>query len=265
MPYGPITQPKAPSAVIFGVPARERGETLKTMREKLVTMLGGRDDLDAIQLNDWINGAYVEVATGFEFEETENMFRFVLDVNQPFYRMPEGIDYDIRLSIALPESESFARGRELTKLDMASYRDLPESAAYGFGTKIPPQFYVIWNSYLIVYPTPQERFTMTMDLAIIPKPMVNDYDSPVLQVDWHRAILLKAKQQVLEDTKNPQEALIAENAYIKYVQSRANRKALKKVGRIAHASFPGRKGGDYHGYDLGQNSGNPFVDRGSEF
>jgi hypothetical protein len=264
MPYGPVTAPRAPSNVIFGAPLSERGETLKTLQERLVIMLGDRSDLDPIQLADWINDAYIEVATSFDFIEMEEMFRFQMDIDQPFYTMPEGLEYSKSVMIAEDTSESARGGRVLDKIDLDSYRDLPESSAFGMGAFQIPRFYLIWNKYLIIYPTPKLRYITTMDIVVRPQPLVNDTDSPILPVDWHRAILLKAKQQVLEDKKSPQEALIAENSYIKFVQGRSNKKALEKTGRFASVSMPG-KYGSYRGYDLGNNSGNPFVDRGSDW
>lgn len=260
MPYGPISGAAAAPGIVLGAPLVSVGETRALMIQKLVGMLGGRDDLDKIKLGDWVNEAYIDIATGFDFPETDAMLGISLVSGQPFYNLPEGIDYT--KAAVMPDTTGFRGGRSLIKIDLDVYRTLPESSLYGFGFCYNlPDFYFVYGNVLVVYPTPVSAVTLTLDVSIIPQPLVRESDSPILTREWHRGIRLKAKQMILADNKSMQESMLAENEFVKFVQARGNRRALEKTNRLATAYVAGRD----CGYDLGQNSGNPFVDRGSDF
>lgn len=258
MPYNAIVAAAPATNLVFGAPKVEQGETLRTLREKLSISLAQRTDLNTILLNSWINDAYVDVATTFEFNETEFMLSIDLIAGQPFYSLPSNIDYTTNALLQLPDTTSYREGQRLDKIDLAMYRRLPDLTATGLQAQLDPTRYFIYGNVLVLYPAPWIARTLVLDGNVVPMALESETDSPILSREWHRAILLKAREMVLTDNNSPQEALLAANNFARYVQSRTSRKAMEKVNRLATVSLPGRS----CGYDLGQNSGNPFVDMG---
>lgn len=258
MPYGTITGAAAYTGQVLGMPLLEQGLTLRLMRDQLVKALAGRTDLDRILLDAWINDAYVDVATTFKFPETQFSLSVALVPSQPYYTMPSNIDYTTGANISLPENISFRYGQRLDKIDLTTYRRLPDLSGTGLQSRLEPGRYLVYGNVLIVYPMPWIARTLVLDGSLVPQPLVNDTDSPILSREWHRAIVLKAREIVLTDNNSPQEALLAANNFARYVQARTDKTAIEKTNRLASASVP--RGG--MGYDLGQNSGNPFVDDG---
>lgn len=258
MPYGTIGGIPPYGGNLLGVPRVEVGETMRTMREKLVSSLAGRTDKDIILLDSWLNDAYADVSTTFDFPETKFSLGVSLVPGQPFYAVPPNIDYTTGANISLPENISFRYGQRLDKIDLTTYRRLPDLTSTGPMAQLEPTRYFVYGAVLVVYPTPWTARSLVLDGSIVPMPMANDTDSPILSREWHRAIVLKAREMVLTDSNAPQDALLAANNYARYVQSRTDKRAIEKTNRLASVSVPRGNGG----YDLGQNSGNPFVDDG---
>lgn len=258
MPYTAITGAAPAPNILLGMPLTEVGDTLDSLRNKVVRMSGKRTDLDKIVLDQWINDAYVDVSTMFDFVETEFQLQLNLVQGQPFYALPPNIDYTTNALLQLPDTLSFRLGQRLDKIDLATYRNLPDLTGTGLQAHLESTRYFIHRNVLVVYPTPWTARILVLDGVLVPQPLSKDTDSPILSREWHRAIALKAKEMILTDNNAPQEALLAKNSFMSYVQSRTSRKAIEKTNRLASASMPR---GDC-GYNLENNSGNPFVDRG---
>jgi hypothetical protein len=222
----------APAPVVsVGAPKTSEGDTLASMRAWLSRALAGRDDIESSTLNDWINDAYVDVCTSVDIDELKASIALVTIVDQPLYLLPYVVAST--QGAALVDDQLVARGIPLAKVDKSVYRDWPDKTGR-------PEYYFREGDMLVIYPTPDKAYLLSLDVRIRPLRLVEDTDSPILGLEWHRPIRLNARQMAFDDLQEFDKALPAENSFVNSVRRRSNREANEDERRVVGSSVPGR-------------------------
>lgn len=226
MPYTVLdpTTAKAAPVLTVGNPLTSRGETLLSFEQELYYQLGGRDDVDSARLRRWINWGYIDVATSLEIEELNSSFALSLVATQPLYLMPSQLFSTIEVSLV--DSMHPDGGYPLERMDISAYRGSPV-------VNDAPDGFFIHGEMMVIYPTPIQASTAGVDFRIRPNFMVNDTDSPLLQLEWHEAILIAAKEKAFDGLLEPDRAVAARNQWINIVRRRRDRMAEEDRGKHA--------------------------------
>lgn len=233
MPYvalDPGNAVEAPTTSV-GAPKTSMGKTLASMRLELQRMLGGRDDIEPDRLNTWINDAYIDVCTSLKIDELKASIAFDVLADQYLYLLPYVVS--TIQAMALVDTTLMTGGMPLAKTDRDTYRSLCDKTGR-------PELYFRENDILVLYPIPDKDYIGSLDFRLRPMPLTDDTHSPILGEEWHRAILLKARQNGFDDLLEFDKALPAENSFINSVRRRSDREAGEDERRVIGSSVPGR-------------------------
>ncbi len=212
-----------------GAPMQNYGKTLMKLREELFLGLGGRSDASS-RLDAWINDAYVDLVTSLQLDELRSSIVFSTVAGQGLYLMPTVVD--TLISVNAPTAGDM-QGYPLTKIDLASFRDLETAGG-------APRTFFRYGQLLVLWPNPASVWTLNIDFRMRPQPLVADEDSPIVGLEWHRAILLGAKAMAHYDLLENDLAALAENKYLIYVRRRRDRQADEDENRVLGSSVPRR-------------------------
>ena len=233
MPYVALDPDNAVGAPItsVGAPKTSVGKTLASMRTELQKMLGGRDDIESGRLDTWINDAYLDVCTSLRIDELKASIAFDILAGEYLYLLPYVVS--TIQAMALVDSTLTSGGQPLTKTDRDTYRSACDKTDR-------PELFFRENDILVLYPTPDKDYVGSLDFRLRPLPLTEDTDSPILGEEWHRAILLKARQNGFDDLLEFDKALPSENSFINAVRRREDREAGEDERRVIGSSVPGR-------------------------
>lgn len=223
---------EAAPVTTLGEPLTSEGETLASMEDWLTAALGGRDDLSSARKRGWINDAYIDICTSNDLDELHGSISITTVAGQPLYLLAPVVS--TIQGAALVDSLLPSGGIPLTKIDKGYYRTLEDD-------EDRPQFFFREGNMMVVYPTPDKAYTIPIDFRITPLPLVEDTDSPILRLEWHRAIRLTARQMAFDDLQQFDKLPQAENSAVQTVRRRNNREASEDEGRVVRSSVPGRE------------------------
>ena len=239
MPYivlDPTTAQAAP-AISFGAPdtvaKHPAGKSLSAMRTRLTLEVGNRvgdQVLTPAVLNEWINDAYIDLFGSLDLPEANASFQLLTVINQPFYLLPPGVD-TIRMISEIGTDwtpTDNTRGKPLRKIDLNAYRRLP--ALIPWSPQNPqlsyqPSMWLREGTMLVLYPTPDNVYTLAVDVVIKPQPLVADTDYPILEDKWHEPLFKAAKYRAWEGIQNDTKALTTMNESARLIQRKNDRDA----------------------------------------
>lgn len=224
------TAAAAPVTTI-GEPKTSVGDTLASMRTWLRRALLGRDDLTDDELDLWINDAYLDVCTSVDIDELKASIALTTVAGQMLYNLPYVVSST--QSAALIDTTLYSGGIPLNKADKVWYREQENKSDR-------PEVFFREGEVLVLYPTPDKAYTISIDFRVRPLPLSDDTDSPIIGQEWHRAIRLGARQKAFDDLQEFEKALPAENSYTNAVRRRNNREASEDERRVIGSSVPGR-------------------------
>lgn len=239
MPYIVIdpTAAQVIPASALGNPKASIGETVTTLEAKLQTQLGGvRADITPAMQLGWINFAYRDLCSSIETDELKGSLTFDLVASQPLYLLPIQVRAIRALSVIDTVNYGDLGGRELEKIDLGIYRRRPDLTD-------EPRAYFRDNSVLVIWPTPIAVRTLSLDFWIRPNDLVGANDSPILNPEWHEAILLNARKKAFVDLEEFDKAAAAENDFVQAVRRRISSDEQEDENRIVGSSVPHRKRG----------------------
>lgn len=252
MPYTVISDATATAiaASTLGNPLTSSGETLKTLDDELDAMMGIRADVTPTRRRAWINAAYIDFCSSIEIEDLAGGIGFSLVVNQPLYKLPPevgAIRGKFGVSVIDPATYGQAGGRPLEKKDLDYYRQ------HGDLTDEPKEFFK-QRQILVIWPTPLNIRSMSIDFWITPLKLANDTDSPIIPVEWHEAILLLARQKGFARVQNYDKAQQSENDFVNFVRRRIARDEREDSGRLITSSVPRQRIQIWRRYPSGLNN-----------
>jgi hypothetical protein len=239
MPYLNLDAALAAAAPVItaGAPLTDTGKTLAQLRDELKVSLGNRDDYSPLQANTWINDAYLLIASGIKLAETSFGFSFNTIIGQPFYLLPAAVQYTEQLSLGDSADFPVYGGVPIQKIDQQIYRQLPDTDTDPRGiTKAAFRF----NRMLVVWPTPVSVHPIYVEGRVRPAPLTNDLDSPILPLEWHRNLLLKAKSFAQEDLEEFDNSERAQNSYVRNLREMGDPQAEEEADGL-HTMRPVRR------------------------
>lgn len=235
MPYNiidPGTAATAP-ATTLGVPKTSVGMTLGSMEARLARQLAGRGDVDSPFLQAMINDAYVDVCSSLKLPELFGSFALTTVVDQPFYMLPDIVEYIREAAVVDPTLYSFFGGRPLTKITLDTYRKEPDEVG-------PPAGYFREGEVFVLYPTPDAIVTVGVDVKLQPAPLVNATDSPIVPIQFHEVILKCARAKAFDELQEFELHAAAENSWISLLRRKEDPLAEEQSTLLVGSSVPRR-------------------------
>lgn len=242
MPYTTLSVALAAAAPVLtdGVPLTNVGETLASLRGELIVSLGGRTDIDAPRYDRWINLAYIDVCSSLDIETLFSGYSFVTTAAQPLYTLPPQVSSIKGISVVDAVRYPEFGGRPLKSSDLSEYRAAKEL------TEEPRSYFRI-GRLLVIYPTPDTGYTLSVDFRVRPDRLVNNTDSPIIPWEFHEAILLAARQKGFSGVFEFDKALAVQNEFVGLVRRKRDEGAEADSGRIVASSVPRRMRDLYRG------------------
>jgi hypothetical protein len=231
----PSTAAAAP-AITFGAPLTSTGDTLADMQDELMLMIANRN-VPPARTARWINVAYRRVCASLDLDMMEGSYAFSTVANQPFYLMPAGVSFVRNLSVIDASGFPISEGSVLDKMDLMTYRRLPDSTNQMF---LSLERYFRYNNMLVLYPTPPSAFTVAVDVRIKPQPLVDPTDSPFIPEEFHESVLLLSRQIAFSRLLEFDKAAVAQNEYVDSVRDKEDTKSKEETGRVIRSSYPRR-------------------------
>ena len=226
MPYiaiDPLVAAAAPGFV-YGAPEsfteHPNGKSLGGMRQRLKLELGNRTDIPDPLWNEWINDAYLDLYASLELPESKRSFEFLTVANQPLYLLPSTVNTVRMLSVVDPDDNT--NGLAFDKIDVFTYRKLPPRCG-------APDSWFREQQILVLWPTPDEVYTVTVDVVAKPAILTLDSHYPVLDDKWHELLLKSAKSRAWEAVQNDTKSALVENSVVRQVQRKLDRDAQDNV------------------------------------
>lgn len=221
----------AAPATTLGEPKTSTGDTLASMRAWLKRALLNRSDIDDDEYDLWINDGYLDVCTSVDLDELKGSLAITTVAGQALYALPYVVSST--QGAGLIDTTLYGGGTPLSKGDKSWYREQDNKSGR-------PETYFREGDVLVLYPTPDKAYTISLDFRIRPLPLSEETDSPILGQEWHRPIRLSARQKAFDDLQEFDKAMPAENSFVNSVRRRNNREASEDENRVIGSSIPGR-------------------------
>jgi hypothetical protein len=219
----------------LGDPKVNVGKTLAGMRTRLILELGRRDEVATAQWNEWINDGYLDLGASIDPRELRDSFQFVSNVDKDVYILPLGT-FTIR-GISIQSGGTLTEGYALVPIDRDAYRKL-------YNKRGAPVHYFRENDLLILYPTPDAIYQMTMDVTVEVQPMTADNHSPIFAPALHEAVYLNAKIKAAEGLGLDAKAASARNSLTALIRRKRNPDSVEE-GQMYGSFRPIRKASDF--------------------
>ena len=149
-----------------------------------------------------------------------------LVADQPFYALPVQVAWIKRLGVSDATTYPVDEGRELEMIDEAQYRTLPVLTD-------EPTSYFRHRRMVVIWPTPLNARTAPLDFRVRPDDMTADTHSPLLPIEFHIPILLKARQRAWSALLNFKDAAVAQNDFVSEIRPLINTDSEETAGQFA--------------------------------
>lgn len=174
-----------------------------------------RDDIDAVIQNS-IYHAYQDIATIFHHYELEVSDTFPLVVGTREYDLTTIVDY-LRVILSVRNT---TKGKKLDKVD---WRIFDSMSSFSSG---PPSRYARFGSKIEFDTLPDATDTIKIKFAR-KVTAISAGQTTLLLPEWDEGIVLGAIYRALERVKEYDQAEVAKNRYLEFVQSRTRPRDLE--------------------------------------
>lgn len=204
--------------------------SLGNVMSRATEMAGGRMDWAASDASFYANLALGEVAQYAGHMPKEAIAVSSTTTGENKYALPADFDYPTSLVLYEGSTSTATLSRHTTAWTLTARdanwgdaRDLPDSGV--------PTNYVLYSSWLEVYPSPTSAYSMQLRYMTKQPALVASTDTPTLDDRWHPAWLYKTVE-LLEASRNNVEAeAVARNRYLNYVVTIPTDRQLKQRDR----------------------------------
>lgn len=236
MPYLVLDPSIAAAApvVTAGNPLTSTGETLLSLRNELRLMLGNRGDIPQTRYDLWLNQAYIDVATSLDIDVLRSSYGFTTVADQPFYMLPAAVFSTRGASLINTVLYPETGGKPLEKSNLDEFR----AAKY---VRDVPRSYFREGKMLVLWPVPDQAYTIAVDYVVRPSYMVNPTDSPILPLEFHEVILQAARQKGFAALLEFDKSVVANNDFVDLVRRKEDSGASEDNGRVIGSSVPHRR------------------------
>lgn len=239
MPYTVLDKTTAETApvVTLGDPLLvDNGMSFADIDAELNSRLLSRTDITPARRLLFINQAYLDLCTSLRLDDLKASMPLTLVEDQPLYLLPDAVASIQFAAISETVATSGTEGRPLEKIDLSTYR----------GRRVEEGLAREWfrhTGMFVIWPTPDYTASsiMSIDFRIRPAFVaIGDIATswPILQSEWHEAIILLAKQKILHEVKEFEASQLAQNEYVNYVRRRTNYETEDEVKQPGRSSVP---------------------------
>jgi hypothetical protein len=154
--------------------------SLLTIRNQIITEIGGRDDLDDV-IDDQVNYALQEISTMYNFEELETSSTMSCVDGEASYLMPSDL-------YVLWTVKDETDNNPLERKEYTTFDKMDETTT---GT---PKWYATFNKSLILFNKVPDDSTRTIRIRYWARhgTLADDADTITLPLEWERGVRLKS-------------------------------------------------------------------------
>jgi hypothetical protein len=182
----------------------------------LILELGNRTDIPVSIWNEWINDGILDLWTALDLPESKRSFEMQLRDGQMLYLLPATVDTVRNASVI--DTEDANNGLSLDKIDSPMYRKLPTACG-------APTAWFREQNIIVVWPTPDDDYTLTVDAKVKPAKLTLDTQYPIFEDKLHEQVFNAAKARAWTGVQNDIKAQLTENRLAGQIQRRSDRDA----------------------------------------
>lgn len=213
------------------------GLNLGAARDELRSMLQGRTDIEDARLNFWLNRAYIDLATSMaKQDELRGSLTFNTAEDERHYLLPSTVT--TTLGVSRSDTDSVWGGVPLEKTDLLWYRR--QKDLRDVSDRRPTHFFRL-NRLLVLWPTPNDSYEITLDYRYEPEILTADNQSPILRQEWHEAWLILARKKILSAVGEFEASMAVNNEFVGHMRVRLDREAGEDENKVISSSVPRNK------------------------
>jgi hypothetical protein len=180
---------------------------LLELRTELKSILGNRTSVEDSRYNLWINNSEIEIASAFQFFETETWKYRDTVIGSYIYALPSDL-------LAIYSLRDNTNKRKIIR---SGYRKIDNIDFIQSGN---PTHYIRYGSNIMFNYKCSAIIRLYLRYCTQLTAMSVDTDNPTLKQPWHEPILLGAEWRGWKALSEVKKALVAKNEYIAMVRSR---------------------------------------------
>lgn len=180
--------------------------------------------LSTAKAKELVNRAYLELAMSFQFRELDFEDDISTVSGQNFQTLPGGARDIISV---YDEDDKFMLRPET--IEWYEGRDNSDDA-----TGVP-EYYVIWQTKMLFWPTPDVVHTLRVRYRKLPDELSADADEPVYPEEWHEVIVLMAASKACLIKGYDSKMINLKNAALQKIEGLQEDKTMlarRRVGQI---------------------------------
>jgi hypothetical protein len=217
----PVPNPAAP--VIGGQ------VSLVKARQEVLAMLKGRTDVEPERVDFWLNRAYIDIATSAKQDALKASLGFTTVAGNALYLLP-GFVTTTLLAARVDPANAFG-GVPMEKIDQQSYRQRRNDAG-------PPVEFFRSDRLLVLWPTPDAEYSITLDYRFEPYPLAQNSHCPVLRPEWLESWIRLAHKKLLAALTEWEASMAAGNDLTSHLRMRQDPETDENENRIIASSVP---------------------------
>lgn len=236
MPFVPydLSSAQAAPAFTLGAPRTSGGLSLATLRARLLKELATRTDITSADADFFLNEAYRLMAQELDLQTFDASLVITLAVGQPFYLIPEQVDF-IKDDAAVQDASEYPRGgKVLVFSGLDQYRKLADQT--GRINRLYRQ-----GNMIVVYPTPTQAETLVLNVKFLPDKLTLDTHVPLFAEKYHYALVLKAKAMALASVRDMIASNDALNQYVVFLRATSDTRAEERANQRSGFYIPRRE------------------------
>jgi hypothetical protein len=205
------------------------------------TFAGGRADWALSEASAYVNIAvsgYVGQAAGIQHSTKEALAVSSTTSGGNRIAFPADYDYALGLTVGIPNSWSTATSRITTWEPMRKFDGNWADTFSGNLDGGEPEAYAEYATWLELVPSPDSRYSLNLRYMTKAPTLVASTDTPVLDEQWHWAVVLKTAELLAGSRDDSERELMNRNRYIEYVNilrtDQAKKLLDKRGARVAY-------------------------------
>jgi hypothetical protein len=165
-------------------------------------------------------------------DELKFSLEFDTEDDQALYLLPNIVV--TTLNLARQDDDHIYGGVPLEKIDLQSYRRRKDLRDF---PRKPTHFFR-YNRVLVLWPTPDDVYTLVMDFRFEPNKLTEDWHVPILRPEWHEAWIMLARKKILSSVSEWEAAQLATNDFVGHMRVRQDREGGEEENKTVSSSAP---------------------------
>lgn len=201
---------------------------LSEMRTEVQSYLSNRGDLSDSDTDEMLNRMYRQLAMSFRFYELDQTDTSITTSDgTASYNVPTGAR--VIISIKITGDTEYILDPETIEW----YEDQDTTS----DNKGVPEKFVRYGSNLLLWPTPDDSYSLRVRYRKLPAELSQDSDEPVYPEDWHEVIILLSTSRLafrFGDEKKGQNLKNEALGLISALQEDPTQDQRQRVGQVAY-------------------------------